>query len=606
MGKASAGQLRPAGEQRAGRAAEAKRSRPGLNRSLVAARRRRLLTRAAPLAVIAVLAFAGGLIVGGRSPELEAANRFLEAWEARDYEAMHAELTGPAAAEYDPGELASLYERAATTASATSVDPGEPEGPTDVADESVVRAPVRVTTHAFGTLSAPLEIPVEDGAIGWEPHLVFPGLGEGEELARRTRAPERAAILARGGTPLAEGPAAARSSPLGAAAQNVAGTMGVPKREDAERIEALGFPPGTLVGESGLERAFDQRLAGRPGGQLIAMPAEGQPRVLASSEPQPGEPVRTTIDPTLQEAAVAALGDRFGGVAVLDTRNGAVRALAGVAFSAPQPPGSTFKVITTVAALEDGLVRLDEEFPVQTSTSELGREISNAHDEPCGGTFVESFAHSCNTVFAPLGAEVGGVKLVEVAERFGFNSRPQLFNQEATQVVDPPASTIPEQLESELEVGVSAIGQGEVLATPLQLASVSQTIAAEGVRHPTPLVRDPALAPPAEPVRVTDARTSATVRDLMVEVVESGTGTAAGLPGIRVAGKTGTAELGPDPDAPAPPPGEQPPQEVDAWFTSFAPADDARLAVAVMVVDAEGGGGEVAAPIAREVLAAGL
>jgi penicillin-binding protein A len=172
--------------------------------------------------------------------------------------------------------------------------------------------------------------------------------------------------------------------------------------------------------------------------------------------------------------------------------------------------------------------------------------------------------------------------------------------------VDPPASTIPEELGSDLEVGVSAIGQGEVLATPLQLASISQVIAADGMRHPTPIVRDPSVAPSSDPVRVTDAQTSATVRDLMVEVVESGTGTAAALPGVQVAGKTGTAELGPDPDAPAAGPGEEPAQELDAWFTAFAPAQEPRLAVAVMVVDAQGGGGDVAAPIAREVLAAGL
>jgi peptidoglycan glycosyltransferase len=577
--------------------------------SLVAAepRRRRLLVRAAPLAALAAAAFAAGLIFAGDSAELEAAERFLDAWEAGDYEAMHAELTGPTAAETDPDELAALYERAATTASASSFEFSEPEDPEEVSGEEVVTASASVTTHAFGTLSAPIAIPVSDDAVAWEPQLVFPGLAEGEKLARRTRAPERAAILAQDGTPLAEGPAAARSSPLGFAAQNVAGTMAVPKAADAERIEALGFPPGTLIGDSGLERAFDRRLAGRPGGQLLATATDGdKPRVLASSEPAPGAPVRTTIDPELQQAAVAALGGLFGGVAAVDAKSGAVRALAGIAFSAPQPPGSTFKVVTTVAALEEELVSLDEEFPVQTTTSELGREISNAGDEPCGGTFVESFAHSCNTVFAPLGAEVGAEKLVEVAERFGFNNQPQLFNEEATRIIDPPPSTIPEQLESELEVGVSAIGQGEVLATPLQLASVAQTIAAAGVRHPTPLVRDPALGPEAEATRVTDAKTSATVRDLMVEVVENGTGTAAALPGLQVAGKTGTAELGPDPDAPAPAPGEDPPQELDAWFTAFAPANDPELAVAVMVVDAEGDGGEVAAPIAREVLAAGL
>jgi penicillin-binding protein A len=385
--------------------------------------------------------------------------------------------------------------------------------------------------------------------------------------------------------------------------------MGTPKRAEAEELAALGFPETALTGTSGLEQAFNQRLAGQPGGDLLAVggdKAAAEPRVLATGEPVAGEPVRTTIDPALQEAAVSALGELFGGVAVLDTDDGSVRALAGVAFSAPQPPGSTFKVITTVAALEADAVKLDDTFPVETSNTDIGREISNADDEPCGGTFVESFAHSCNTVFAPLGVEVGGERLVDTAERFGFNETPALFNAEATEIIQPPASTIPKTLESDVEVGVSAIGQGEVLSTPLEMATVSQTIAAGGMRSPTPLVTDPGLTPDAEPVRVTDEDTAATVRDLMIEVVRSGTGTPAALPGVQVAGKTGTAELGPAANAPPPAEGEEPEQELDAWFTAFAPAKNPELAVAVMVVNAEGGGGDIAGPIARQVLASKL
>jgi cell division protein FtsI/penicillin-binding protein 2 len=266
------------------------------------------------------------------------------------------------------------------------------------------------------------------------------------------------------------------------------------------------------------------------------------------------------------------------------------------------------KVITTVAALEEEAVKLTDTFPVESSNSDIGRTIENASDELCGGTFVESFAHSCNTVFAPLGAETGGEKLVETAERFGFNSRPQLYGEKATAAIDPPASTIPEDISTDVDVGVSAIGQGQVLATPLQLASVSQTIANGGVRTPTPLTEEPGLAPKAKPVEVTSKEIASTLRDLMIEVVNEGTGVPARLPGLQVAGKTGTAELGPK----APEegqelkPGEDPPQKLDAWFTAFAPAQSPELAVAVMVVDADGGGGDVAGPIAAEVLRAGL
>ena len=428
---------------------------------------------------------------------------------------------------------------------------------------------------------------------------------------RRARVPERAPILARDGTPLAEGPAASRSSPLGVAAQSVAGQVSSPTLEQDRELSRLGFPPGTPTGTSGLELAFDRRLSGRPGGELVAVARDGNPpggTVVAESKPVPGKPVHATIDPLLQRTAVAALGAQYGGVAVLDARDGSVLALAGIAFSGPQPPGSTFKIITTSAALEAGVVKLTDQFPVETSTVVGGREVANAHNEACGGSFVEAFAQSCNSVFAPLGPKLGSERLVEAAELYGFNSPPNLFHQEAQRAVNPPQSTIPTSIPDDLELGVSAIGQGRVLATPLEMASVAQAIADGGRRSPTPLVSDRKLMPAAQAVRVTSEQIATSVRKLMIQVVSGGTGTQAALPGVQVAGKTGTAELGPKPLQPGQqaPPGAAPEQKVDAWFTAFAPANDPKLAVAAMVVDASGDGGAVAAPIVRQVLAAGL
>jgi penicillin-binding protein A len=574
-----------------------------------AQRRRRLLTRALPVAAICVLSFIAGAAVGASSPGREAAQRFADAWQAQDFEAMHAELSDDAAAAYSEGEFRGAYEEAATTSTMDTVEAGE--ATESGAGEDVVSVPMTVTTHAYGEVDALLELPLDGDAIAWEPHLAFPGLEAGERLDRREDVPERAKILAREGTPLAEGPPAARSSPLGAAALNVAGEMGLAKEVLARELTGLGFPDGTLTGISGLERAFNLRLAGQPGGELLAVAGKdgADGRVLAKGEPVPGEALNTTIDPALQESAATALGGLFGGVAVIDTDDGAVRALAGIAYSAPQPPGSTFKIITTTAALEEDAVSLDDTFPVETSNTTIGREISNAHDSPCGGTFVESFAESCNTVFAPLGVEVGGEKLVEAAESFGFNSPPSLMSPAGLEAINPPESSIPAELDSDVAVGESAIGQGEVLATPLEMASVAQTIANGGVRSPTPLVTDPALAPDSEPVEVTSEEIAGTVTDLMLEVVRNGTGVAGAVPGIEVAGKTGTAELGPDsPSEGEPPPaaGEEPEQKLDAWFSAFAPAGSPKLAIGVMVVDSEGDGGEVAAPIASEVLASKL
>ncbi len=316
-------------------------------------------------------------------------------------------------------------------------------------------------------------------------------------------------------------------------------------------------------------------------------------RVVASSEPREAAPVRTTIDTDVQEAAVAALAGRLGGIAALDPRTGEIRALAGLAFSAPQPPGSTFKIVTATAALEARAVRPGSSFPIQTAAVIDGVELENANGESCGGTFKDSFAHSCNSVFAPLGVKIGAERIVSAAVRYGWNTPPS--------VPGEAPSTLPKAVEisSPLEVGSTAIGQGRVLATPLRLASVAQTISSGGVRIEPRLE---AGRPPVK-VRVTTRRVARTLGRMMRAVVDYGTGTAAAVEGIRVAGKTGTAELedtrGPDAPDEEPPPDDG--SNTDAWFTAYAPARRPRIAVAVLLVR-NGAGGETAAPAARLVL----
>jgi peptidoglycan glycosyltransferase len=584
-------------------------SDPGGNRT--EERRRRLLKRSAPIVGVSLLAFTGGAVIGASSRTSETAQRFADAWERQDFAAMHAELSTSSQDENPVKEFTDRYVDAQATATAVRVATGEVED-AQVDGEEAVGFDATVDTRAFGQVTGRIEAPLDDeGRIEWSPHLTFPGLVATESLDRTTRVGERAPLLARDGTPLAEGPAEARTSPLGAAALAIAGSVGSPSRKQERELYALGYPPDTPVGISGLELAFNLELTGQPSGQLLAVSdaESAEERILASGDPVRGEPVRTTIDPQIQAAAVGALGDTFGGVAVLDARKGDVLGVAGLAFSEPQPPGSTFKVITATAGLDTGAVKLSDTFPVETSNSLIGREISNAHDSACGGTFTQAFAMSCNTVFAPLGVEVGADPMFETAELFGFNEPPTLATTGALEALAPPSSTYP-MPESEVELGESAIGQGRVLATPLQMASVAQTIANKGVRMPTSLVRSQKLRPSEEPVEVTSRETAATMKDLMIEVVRSGTGVAAQVPGVTVAGKTGTAELGPAPLEPGQTlgPGEDPPQKENAWFTAFAPADKPSLAIAAVVFDATGGGGggAVAAPIAQQVLAAEL
>jgi cell division protein FtsI/penicillin-binding protein 2 len=548
-----------------------------------------LRRRVVPLAVLAALAFIAGLVTGAvRDSEAESAAReFGEAWEARDYGAMWRMLTPADQQETTPQEFADAYGEAMRTGTGTSVETGNLHEEGDA-----VRMDVEVRTHIFGPVEDRMELPVEDGRIDWAPDLVFPGLSPGVSLSRTTTAPPRAKILARDGSTLVEGPASARVSPLATAGAEIAGTLAAPVTEDErDALYARGFAADTPVGVSGLERILEEQLAGKPGGELLA-----GTRVLASSEPRAAEAVRTTIDVGVQEAVATALAGRFGGIAALDPRTAAIRGLAGIAFSAPQPPGSTFKIITATAALEKKLVKPSTQFPVQTAAIIDGVELENANGESCGGSFADSFAHSCNSVFAPLGVRIGRDKLVETAERYGFNQDPAIAGAEP--------STLPaaDEIASLLELGATAIGQGRVLATPLELAVMAQTVASDGLRRTPTVVKG---GPRPEPVRVTSPEVAHTLERLMVGVVNYGTGTAASLAPIGVAGKTGTAELEDTTDEEEGEVEQTPGSDTDAWFTAYAPVKKPEIAVAVLLVR-NGAGGETAAPAARVVLQAAL
>jgi peptidoglycan glycosyltransferase len=525
------------------------------------------------------------------------ADRFVSAWARNDYPAMRAELA-PADQRRTPlRAFVAAYREAATTATIVSLRPGKAQPPKD----GVVSVPMTVLTRAFGPVRATLALPIageEDNArVNWAKRLTFPGVARGEQLVRRTQLPRRADILARDGTPLAQGPD--RTSPLGALASSIVGELGPVPVERVADLRARGFPDDPRVGITGLERVFDDRVAGRPGGLLQA-----GGRTLAATLPRPAPPVRTSIDPDVQRAAVDAKGDYVGGVAAVRPRTGEILALSGIAFSGLQPPGSTFKIITLTGVLQARVAGPRSTFPAQTSTTIEGRDIENANGESCGGSLRASFAHSCNSVFAPLGERLGAERLVKTAEAFGFNTDLGIPGAATSTIPDPG------QIGDGLAVASSAIGQGRVQATALQMAWVAATIAARGRRPQLTLERSTRT----RRTQAIDAATARQVGRFMEAVVNEGTGKAAKIAGVRVAGKTGTAELRstkqpdciPSPEVPeCPPVLPNDPSDTDAWFSAYAPAGQPRVAVGVLLVEA-GAGGDTAAPVARQVLVAGL
>ena len=550
--------------------------------------------RIAPIAAAALLAFAAGAVLGGRHvPASEqVAERFAAAWAAGDLARMYA-LSDAGANGRSLRDFTRAYRDAAATATTRAIRFGEGR---DVGD-SVVAIPAVVETEAFGTIRQELRLPVTEvdgeARVTWSPELVFPGLRPGERLRRRTDLPPRAALLARDGTPLARAPDGEEVAPI---ASSIVGQLGPMPEEQAAELRASGVPKDAQVGISGLERMFEERLRGRAGGVLLA----GE-RLLGTRPPQPAKAVRTTISPKVQQAAVDALGGRLGGIVAMRPQTGEVLAAAGIPLSGLQPPGSTFKIITLVAGLESGAAKPSDTYPVETYTTLEGVRLENNNGEACGGTLEQTFAHSCNSVFAPMGVEVGAEKLVATARRFGFDQSPGIPG--AATATIPPAGEIGD----DLALGSTAIGQGRVQATALTMTVVAATIALDG-RRPRPTFAHGERLGRAP---VTTPKIARQVGRMMQSVVTSGTGTAAAIPGVSVAGKTGTAELEDD-TRPAPGTGETLPvvvddePDTDAWFVAYAPAKGKpRVAVGVMLVRA-GSGGAVAAPAARQVLEAAL
>jgi cell division protein FtsI/penicillin-binding protein 2 len=355
---------------------------------------------------------------------------------------------------------------------------------------------------------------------------------------------------------------------------------------------------GDVTGLSGLQQELDARLSGKAGYRVATAPDPAGPSpsqreavTLVEEAPVDGEPVRLTLDQRVQDAADAALtaAAKPAGLVAVRVSTGEVLAVANGgpgatgynrAMLGRYPPGSTFKVVSAFALLEQGLTP-DDPVGCPPTRTVNGKVFTNAEGEVLGTVpFHTDFADSCNTAFVSLADRVTSAQLADAASALGYGRDEALGTSAFLGGVPQTADAV--------EHAADMIGQGKILASPLTVASVTASVAA-GAQRPPRLVRDPAPEPPAPAAEPLAAGTSGAVRTMMREVVTSGTGTALrSVAGGPVSGKTGTAEYGSDV-----------PPATHAWFTGF----QGDLAFAV-VVEGGGFGAEAAAPLAVDFLTA--
>ncbi|MFA5393199.1 MAG: penicillin-binding protein 2 [Candidatus Ratteibacteria bacterium] len=406
-----------------------------------------------------------------------------------------------------------------------------------------------------------------------------------------------------------------RNYPFGKDTATILGYLGEVSREELPALKKEGLRSGDLIGRNGIEQMFDSLLRGERGGTQVEVDARGhQLRVLGQKESKPGNTVVLTIDSRLQKIASAKLGDRAGSVVVLSPATGEVLALTSKptfdpynpapslnrsdkpflnrALAGFYAPGSVFKIITSIAALESGSITPEDEYECLGSITIGDREFHCWKEDGHGWiSFKNALAQSCNIYFGQVGMKTGETNLLTYALRAGLGT---------VTGIDLPgekAGFIPRPGESGGALNLS-IGQGALLLTPIQMANLIATVANGGnIFRPEILRelrdRDGNKTEEFGPVIQNNFFVSETTMDILKEgllaVVNSGTGGAARVPGISVAGKTGTAQTA------------QRDLQLNTRgsFVCYAPTDSPQIAMAVVL---DSGASSEAAAITSQIL----
>jgi peptidoglycan glycosyltransferase len=392
-----------------------------------------------------------------------------------------------------------------------------------------------------------------------------------------------------------------------------------------EFAHAIGYYYNTGLGSTGLEQFRSSALNGKTGTNLQSVLDQ-----LQGTEPR-GDKLITTLDPRAQKVANAALAGHRGAIVALEPRSGAVTAMASSPSYDPSSlrseraynailkdtsgkplvnratqfgyaPGSTFKVVTATAAIDSGEFTPSSAVSGRNDIPISGVALQNDHDESFPQiTLTQALVHSVNTAWAQVAVRLGKPTLARYMSRFGFDRKPQLdypVNEMSASGEYAGSKGLVAPTSPLVDVGRMGIGQDKLEVTPLQMAEVAAAVGNHGrlmVPHLTARIVDSegetveTVSPRVQSV-VMKPSTATAVTSMMEAVVNEGTGTAARIPGVQVAGKTGTAEtlLGNTIN--------------NVWFIAFAPAANPRVAVAVTLQGVPGEGASFAAPVAREVI----
>ena len=548
-------------------------------------------------ALVAVLAVGGGVtswfLLQGPEP-VETAVPYVQAWEELDYPAM-AEWVQDGASEELETAHTELAER--LDVQDVEIDLGDVTAAED-GDTATAPLEVRLDMGEVGQWSYASELPLQlqegQWLVDFSPAVLYPELEQGQTLTQVNDWAERGDVLAADATPI-------DTEEVSGSLQLLAGSIGT---ADAEALEDLGpaYAEGDPVGVSGVQRSYQSELAGSPATSIRVVDQDTEDPTAADIAEDPeafaevdtiegssGEDVTTTIDPGVQQAAEQAIGGQEEPTALTALRpeTGEILATANSpadynqAFEGQYAPGSAFKIVTYAALLDAGM-GMDATLDCPETATVSGWEFSNAGDAEHGEqTVTEAFATSCNTaLLQEVDERLDAQDQVNAAHEFGFDTDLDVgVPTNEAQFPDPDGAP---------RLIAESMGQGQILTSPLHMASVPAAVAAGAWHSPT------VIASP-EPTEVPDPRPVASAENLqsmMRAVITEGTAEDVEF-GADVYGKTGSAEFGERED-------EDDDLDSHAWFVGFDEGHDVAFAV---LVEGGGSGGSVAAPLAADFLA---